>query len=37
VMGGIISAWNINVVVESLSSIRAFSMSSDEIQGNSST
>lgn len=36
-MGGIISAWNMSVVVESLSSVRAFSMSIDEMQGNSST
>jgi hypothetical protein len=36
-MGGIISAWNISVVVASLSSVRAFSMSSDDMHGNSST
>ena len=36
-MGGIISAWNISVVAESLSSRRAFSMSTDETAGNSST
>jgi hypothetical protein len=35
--GGIISAWNIRVVAESLSSRRAFSMSREETAGNSST